>query len=313
MARHLIVGNGVAYAVDAAGRLADGSIAIQKRSETGPTLLGLGDSFIDAPEIRIVQGGYHGENIFTPWFYGKDVIDYSGYDYAAATAHTCTVQTAGTSTAAGEITLKFVRKDGVKPDFFSFTAEIANGEDVDTSSTSIHDAFEALDNIPDWLNPLAADDGVDLITFSGNVKGGPVQSGGTWEEGSVVFDLIVESNTVGTTTATAVSGVADAAPGRGVGYDVVDFEESVRGNTYGYYNRLELPNTPALSAVNTNNYNMYNIVATKDGSSHSQIHGVDNLIEITIALLDGGNANSAAVQADLNGYFTGAFAPLGLV
>ncbi len=75
MARHFIVGNGITYAVDAAGRLADGSIAIQKRSETGPTLLAPGDSFIDAPEIRIVQGGYHGENILTPWFYGKDVID----------------------------------------------------------------------------------------------------------------------------------------------------------------------------------------------------------------------------------------------
>ena len=51
---------------------------------------------------------------------------------------------------------------------------------------------------------------------------------------------------------------------------------------------------------------MYNIVATKDGSSNSQIHGVDNLIEISIALV-AGDADSLVVENKLNGYFAGVF------
>ena len=51
---------------------------------------------------------------------------------------------------------------------------------------------------------------------------------------------------------------------------------------------------------------MYSIVATKDGSSASQINGVDNLIEINIAAIQG-NANSLVVENKLNGYFAGVF------
>ena len=38
---------------------------------------------------------------------------------------------------------------------------------------------------------------------------------------------------------------------------------------------------------------MYSVVATKDGSSASQIHGVDNLIEINIASVAGHATTSA--------------------
>ena len=51
---------------------------------------------------------------------------------------------------------------------------------------------------------------------------------------------------------------------------------------------------------------MYHIAATKDGSSASQINGVDNLIEINVALEDS-SAHSSAVEAKLNGYFAGNF------
>ena len=50
---------------------------------------------------------------------------------------------------------------------------------------------------------------------------------------------------------------------------------------------------------------MYSIVATKDGSSASQINGVDNLIEINVAAK--GDADSAVVESKLNGYFAGVF------
>ena len=83
------------------------------------------------------------------------------------------------------------------------------------------------------------------------------------------------------------------------------------GAQYGYYNRIAQPITPASQAVNTNSYNMYVIAATKDGSSSSQINGVDNLIEINVALEDA-SANSSVVERKLNGYFAGNFANLTL-
>jgi len=57
---------------------------------------------------------------------------------------------------------------------------------------------------------------------------------------------------------------------------------------------------------------MYHLVATKDGSSHSQIHGVDNLIEIYIAL-PAGDADNVAFEAAANSYAASVnFAPVNL-
>ena len=46
---------------------------------------------------------------------------------------------------------------------------------------------------------------------------------------------------------------------------------------------------------------MYHIVATKDGSSSSQIRGVDNLIEIYVAL-DPAAIATGAFEGPLNSY-----------
>ena len=78
-------------------------------------------------------------------------------------------------------------------------------------------------------------------------------------------------------------------------------EEELRGTAYGFYNRVELPNTPAASAVVGTTYDIYHLVATKDGSSASQIHGVDNLIEIYVAL-PAGDGDNIAFEAAANGY-----------
>ena len=51
---------------------------------------------------------------------------------------------------------------------------------------------------------------------------------------------------------------------------------------------------------------MYSLVATKDGSSSSQIHGVDNLIEINIGLKPG-DADSLVVENKINQYLAGSF------
>ena len=85
MARHLIVGDGTAFGVTN-GLVDDGAVSVQKMSESGPTELVLGDTFADAPQIRIVGGGSDGKNIATPWFYGRDVVDFSGKVGAAQAA-----------------------------------------------------------------------------------------------------------------------------------------------------------------------------------------------------------------------------------
>ena len=64
------------------------------------------------------------------------------------------------------------------------------------------------------------------------------------------------------------------------------------GQNYGYYNRRNLPNTPANAALSTSTYNFINLVYSKDGTTNStgMIRGVDNIIEITLALKVGGTS-----------------------
>lgn len=308
MARHLIIGNDVAVATTN-GLVADGAVSVQKMTQNGPTELVIGDSFTEAPQIRIVSGGTAGKNIVTPWFYGRDVVNYSGRSNAAAAACTVTDTIAGSSAAAGTLVLKFVRLDGTAPEFFSFSTTIAGTVAHTAADVLVEAAFEALTNTPDWLNPLATTTG-NATVFSGAVRGDVAQSGNVWEYEPVQIQLIVESYDGGTQTHTA-SATTPGTPGIGEGFAVKAFEESLMGAQYGYYNRIAQPITPASQAVTGNAYNMYVIAATKDGSSSSQINGVDNLIEINVALEDS-SANSSAVERKLNGYFAGNFANLTL-
>ena len=308
MARHLIIGNDVAVATTD-GLVVDGAVSIQKMTQNGPTELVLGDSFTEAPQIRIVSGGTAGKNIVTPWFYGRDVVNYSGRSNAGAVACTVTDTIAAQSAAAGSLVLKFVRLDGTAPEFFSFTTAIASGVAHTAADLLVKAAYEAA-NLPDWLNVDADATAGATVVFSGAVRGDVAKSGNVWEYEPVQIQLIVESYDGGTQTHTA-SATTPGTPGIGEGYAVKAFEESLMGAQYGYYNRLAQPITPASQTVNTNSYNMYVIAATKDGSSASQINGVDNLIEINVALEDA-SANSTVVEAKLNGYFAGNFANLTL-
>ena len=83
-------------------------------------------------------------------------------------------------------------------------------------------------------------------------------------------------------------------------------DEELRGTQYGYYNRREQPVTPTSTAVKTDTYDMYHIACTKDGSSSSQIHGVDNIIELNIAFDNGTAALTQALEGVLNPYLNSA-------
>tara|TARA_R110002020_G_scaffold466708_1_gene689432 strand:- start:4387 stop:5325 length:939 start_codon:yes stop_codon:yes gene_type:complete len=307
MARHLIVGDGTAYGVTA-GLVDDGAVSVEKMSASGPTELVLGDTPADAPQIRIIGGGTDGRNIVTPWIYGKDIVNWSGQSYAAQVAQIGTVVFAGgSSTAAYDLNFKLINKtNGASPyELKSYTVTIPSG----TSNTGagsvgslINDAVNL--DMPHWIKTFAW--GTATITITGYKKG-EVKADGSIQEDVVLWDLADNSADWSVHTAT-VDVDSTSAASRGVGdvHYLKQFENELMGTSHGYYNRLELPNTPTNQVLTTNTYDMYSLVATKDGSSSSQIHGVDNLIEINLGLKPG-DADSLVVENKINAYLAGLF------
>ena len=91
----------------------------------------------------------------------------------------------------------------------------------------------------------------------------------------------------------------------------LDLKELV--TVFIYYLRGHLPNTPADTSVTATAYDVYTIAATKDGSSASQIHGVDNLIEVNIAMDPATAAITNLFESQMNGYLASAtFGPVNL-
>ena len=154
----------------------------------------------------------------------------------------------------------------------------------------------------DWVNCDNTGDSDATLDFSGFISGATMNDGlvnkGKPTDFKVVFEDVNATDAARTISTTVVGSYS---VGVGEEYYVRNMEEELRGAQYGFYNRVELPNTPATSSVLTDSYDMYHIVATKDGSSSSQIHGVDNLIEIYVAL-DPSVAATGAFEGPLNSY-----------
>ena len=311
MARHLLIGSEAA-ATYTAGVLLDGSIDIQKESAGtgGMASLVLGDTVATADRIRIVQGDSTGtgKNIISPWFYGRDVINWSGKGYVAQAAHTSLI-TPTASEAAGtkEIEVKIVRKDspGIYDDF-KFNVSIVASSAVNTSGAAILLAYNTLTNIPDWLNPTCTG-GSAAVTFVGQLRGVTAQSGNVYDEDIAIFDVLVSNNpdvlaAAALQTYPATNGVIDGTPGYGDGEWLYEMETENMGSNYGYYNRIQLPKSPTNTAVKGTNYDVWNIVATKDGSSSSQIHGVDNLIDMSVAITTASGTNALSFENRMNAY-----------
>ena len=304
MARHLLIGDGTASAISS-GVEAAGAIGIQKLSATGPTDLVAGDTIADSPQIRFLQGT-SGNNIVSPWFYGKDVINYSERLYSAATDQSSAcLMVAATNTTDIDVTMSFVDltgggKAGVHgglpftPASQKFTittnasgtntaTEMANalGALMITAGTSGTFGATSFANGPDFIDTVA-NDGSGTLTFVGFKPGDTDRKGNTVKE-VTQFKVIFSSNSAATGGDITVTDTA-ANRGWGDGLYMRDFEESLMGVNYGYYNRVQQPVAPTTTAVADTNYDTIHIAATKDGSSHSQIHGVDNIIDITLAM-----------------------------
>ena len=129
-----------------------------------------------------------------------------------------------------------------------------------------------------------------------------MQKSGNFE---VVFEDVMLTNTVTFTYSNATN--TSPSDGSGNGIFVAEMEKINQGINFGYYNRIGQPIPPVSYAVAGTNYDLWHIAATKDGSSSSQIHGVDNLIDITIANTANSGVNALEIEGKLNSYFAGMF------
>jgi len=325
MARHLIIGDGTT----STGVEAAGAVGIEKLSATGPTQLVPGDTLSDSAQIRFVQGTSD-RNIVSPWIYGRDVIHFGGKSYSAPASQssTITVSAAATNTADVEVTFKLVNTSNGASDPFdakSYTV-ITNAAGINTQA-EIGDNFTGAmnadysisgsaslsatqtDELP-WFVKSVAWDASTVITLVGWDKGETMQNGQVAEY-PTSFEIVQENGDAAANggTYTVATGTT-ASRGYGYGEYIYQMESDLMGAHYGYYNRVQQPVTPTSTASKTATYDTYNIVATKDGSSASQIHGVDNLIEITVAL-PAGDADGVIFENKLNGYLASAgFAPV---
>jgi len=300
MARHLMIGNEIAAAYTN-GLLADGAIDVQKLSASGPTSMVPGDTIATSAQFRIVQGGA-GNNIVSPWIYGKDVINWSGKSHVAQVAEVKRATLTTNATAVGNHTLKIINKTNGAEPFEMKSYEIAvTATMTPTAQTALLKiAIDA--DLPHWVNGAVTDNGgsIDCTGF----KKGEAKADGSIQEDLVAMEFAWDSNSNGTTMADTAQTPGNR--GYGDGYYIKDMEENNRGTQYGYYNRVQLPNTPALTTVVASPYDVYHIAATKDGSSASQIMGVDNLIEINIAFDNGTAALTSALEGVLNPYLLSA-------
>ena len=298
----------VAYS---SGVLATGAVDIQKKDSNGEvTSLVIGDSFQDAPEIRLVQGSANG-NIFGPWIKGKNVLSYDGRANVPQVAKIERITFASNTTTNGTVDIKIIRRDVQPQEMFKISTYIDFDGGTNTPAEIVDEneaqcvTMKADGNWPEWLSTTVTNSGGATIDFKGQKDGETTNSGETWDEGVSLFEI---STDLGELTGTTVSDATQTEPtmGTGSGYQVNKFEDSLMGSAFGYYNRVKLPNTPTGSAVVGTAYDMYSVVATKDGSTSPQIKGVDNLVEMYIATV-AGEADAIIVEQKLNGYFAGVF------
>ena len=305
MGRHLVIGNGTAVAYTA-GVLAAGAIDVQKKSANGAhTSVLAADTNLTAPEIRFAQGSANG-NIYSPWIKVANAINWDGKSYAAAVAANTVATYSGTLTNAGELTVKVMNvSNGVEPfEIKSWTLAYAAGATLNATITAIHTEINA--DLPAFIASTSV--ATPAITFNGyNI--GALDGNGERVINPGNFKVMMEDTAGQITDSLAVT-----PPVIGVGepYRVLEFEKSLQGSTFGYYNRVQQPIAPATSVdVANDTYDMYNLVVTKDGSTTSGINGVDNLIEISIALDSTTAATTTAFEAQLDGLLVG-FTPVAL-
>ena len=198
--------------------------------------------------------------------------------------------------------------NGAEPfEMKSYEYTVAAAATPTTQCTALTAAINA--DLPHWVKSIA--NGGTNIGITGFKKGEVKANGDVQEE---LVEMRGADNMDGSNgTVATLSSTTAGSQGTGDGFYVRKMEDDQKGNQYGYYFRGHLPNTPADNSVTGTAYDMYTIAATKDGSSASQIHGVDNLIEVNIAMDPATAAITNLFESQMNGYLASAtFGPVNL-
>jgi hypothetical protein len=305
MARHLYIGNNVAVARTTAGILDAGAVEIQKNSASGPTAMTPGDTIADTPQFRIVQGTGT-RDLVSPWIYGRDVINFSGKSAVAQVAEVAVATLSTNASVAGNHTLKVLNlTNGAEPfEMKSYEVAVAASATPTAQATALLTAISA--DLPHWVKSISRSGAVlSLVGY----KKGEIKARGSVQGDLVHMDFVFE----GAGTSMAATYSTPGLRGYGDGFYVSEMEENHKAIMYGDHNRIHLPTTPANTAVAGTAYDMYHIAATKDGSSSSQINGVDNLIELNIAMDPATADITNLFESQLNAYLASAnFGPVNL-
>lgn len=306
--RQLLIGDGTTAAYTN-GAMADGAIDIQKLSSDGPVSLVPGETIADSDSIRFVQGTADA-NVVSPWIQGRNVVAFGGLSGAAQTAEVAKFTISTNATAAGTHTLKLINlTNGAEPfEFKSYEITVAAGATPTTQTAAFKVAIDA--DLPYWVNGAVTDNG-------GNLDITGFKKGETKADGSVQAELVHMDGAFGSeVTATgavnnngstmAVTYATAGSRGAGDFFYMREMEEELQGSGFGYYNRVELPIQPTLFTASADApYDVYHIVASKDGSTTSGINGVDNLMELYIAINDA-DADGLVFEGKLNPWMNSA-------
>ena len=305
MARHIYIGvestgqGATGASAYTNGLLTNGAIDVQKVSNiSGPTSMVPGDIRTNTEQFRIVQGT-GSVNIVSPWIYGDDVINWDGQSYAAPTSHKHTITLGGTASADGTLTIKIMRTDVPGFDTFSFDTDVPSGTAATAVDALVTAAYAAA-NVPAWLDAVCANTGTANV-IEGSIAGNTNDDGTIWDDNPSTFVVSCTNVPAGITATwtldSAPTQSADA--GAGSGYLIRKIEEQWWGNQFGYYDRIQLPKPPTNYSVLATTYDVFSIAATKDGSSQSQVHGVDNIMHISVAIPAG---QTGGFEARMNPY-----------
>jgi len=305
--RQLLISDG-ATASYSGGLLAAGAIDVQGLSSAGPTSLAPGETISDYAAIRIVQGTAS-HNIVSPWIDGTSVTNWAGQSYAAQQPQTTTVTFATGASAAFDATLKLVSRTPGQAQFerksytFSAGATATNAQ----VATGIFDLMNG--NLPDFIESVA-DSGAGVLTIVGKTfDSDPYTLLSSFE--TVLQNLDGTYGTTGTVAVNATTGTPDLGNG-GDGNLIVELEKSLQGMGRGFYNRVELPNTPTAYAVAATTYDLYKL--RFGNASEGNIRGVDNYREIIVAS-PAGDADGAVFENKINPWLAscpGAFGAVNL-
>jgi hypothetical protein len=247
--------------------------------------------------IRFIRQGAAGvADVVTSWIDGAHISYYDGVSGVLDVAQAM-VLTYTNGAVLGNVTQKLIdTSTGTEP-FTRYSCEVAadatNGNTTAANVAAAMTADIASGKLVGVATATAAANAVTvtglLYTGSGEAKVSPSQWTSAFEDSDVTGTTVAETGT-------------QYVKNSGAGNFILDLEKEVQGMSYGYYNRVELPNVPDTFAATGTVYDVYTL--TWGNPSQGQIRGVDNLRDLKVCTPAGAGtwAQTAGFEAFLDNW-----------